>query len=103
MLIPVKDISDIPEGHYCYKPLGWDGDRYKTLPCKYYTFTEYGTTKCTLLGVESLDPTPYGRESRALAYKHFGSEEKAWAACTDDLLWDAIKACSYNCEEEDCG
>lgn len=95
-----KDTSVIPKGYYCYTPIGWDGDRYLTKPCPYREYTEYGTVRCNYLDVESIDPTPSGIESYQKAVEYFGSEDKVWKIDNGGLIWDAVKECGINDEEE---
>lgn len=94
--IIVKDTSVIPEGDVCYTPIGWEGNRYLTIPCPYREFTNYGAVRCNYLEVDSIDPTPHGREDFIKAVEYFGSEDAVWEADNGGLIWDGVKECGVN-------
>lgn len=102
--IIAKDTSIIPKGMYCYKSIGFEGDNYLVAHCPYFFCTGHGTILCKFLDAESLSPEAGegGDLDRELAYKYFGSKEKAWEATVNGgLLWDSVKECGINCEEDD--
>ena len=93
----VKDESLIPKGRYCYTPIGWVDGSYHTIPCPYKNRTNYGTVRCEYLGVESIDPTPYGKECYQKALKNFGSDEAVRKATSEGgLIWDGCKECDVD-------
>ena len=71
-----KDLSLIPRGMYCYTFLGWSEDRYKVLPCPYW----------------SIDKTKPPQEN---GYCHF-LERGDWDLGGGGLLWDQVKECEIN-------
>ena len=70
------DKTRIPVGDYCYTPLGFKDGKYKVKMCPYW---EYG---------EDADGCSYG-------YCHY-LKEKDYI-----LLWDQVKICNINIDDED--
>lgn len=69
-MIPIIDITGIPEGHYCYEPIGWDGEIYRTKTCPHWVWVSDGVAKCMKFDIDdSRDGT---------------------------LIWDQVKECGYN-------
>lgn len=79
-----KDEKYIPPGFYCYmfltEPDYEDGGSMKTLPCPYLEFRK-------------------DKPSQMFGYCHF-LELGDWEDDGTSLLWDMVKECSVNCEEE---
>lgn len=62
-----KDTSVIPEGPYCYEPIGWEGNLYHVKVCPYFKRKEDGDARCEFLEIED-----------------------------DPALWDQCKVCGEN-------
>lgn len=77
-----KDISIIPDGHYCYTPIGHSKKGYKIKPCPYFDTIKNG-------------------EYQNDGYCHFIEEGDVNLDGSDreggfGLLWDQVKSCSIN-------
>ena len=104
-----KDKTLIPTGRYCYKfDDQYDGQKLKegTVPTVY---CPYGTTKeffgvnicwCEYLEKGGLDNHMLDEDFNKLV-EGYGSEDKVFEKFDLDLLWDGVKECGGNNNEEE--
>lgn len=63
-------LDKIPEGSYCYEPVGWDGNIFKINVCPFWKRKNEDFAMCTKFNID---------------------DEKAGT-----LLWDMVKECGEN-------
>ena len=105
----MKDTSKIPEGHYCYVPdveknanRGDNSGVYYTKNCPYYSSIEdEGVTipYCKFMEAGSVE-NGTSEEDYDKLIKKYGSIEKVWEKYPLDLLWDQVKECGENIDDE---
>lgn len=103
-----KDISVIPKGLYCYtiKKIVHDANRgsiIETNPCPYCTTKMYGETEqpfCSFLEKGSIHNNTTENEYEKILKYFDGDENKLKEELSLFLLWDGVKECGINDEED---
>jgi hypothetical protein len=100
----MRFTSIIPKGDYCYSNLSLDPKRpgkFHTNTCPYFQYQEVNGVHvawCKFLGCGSVINGTNDEQYQKLL-EHYGSEESLEAHLPLMLLWDQVKECRMNEEE----
>ena len=81
----------IPEGHYCYTPVGFDDGIYKVKPCPYMSCDRTGIVSyCSLINMYSIPANITIEEYKILEETYLPYEIENMMNGSF-LLWDSVK------------
>jgi len=103
------DPNRIPRGKFCYDTEHFPADLQRGITehwvmhfdrsCPYWRRTDHATVCCDYLRVEHADEDE--GDYHALIEAHFGGKEEAEKRVGRSLLYDEVKICGVNIEDDD--